>query len=123
VVFELAKLSSVFWKGTAVIICAFILFVGSVYILLSAVFGLRMGYLVLAVSFFGWMIILSACGRSARPGRRGTSAPGIRAALGGRRRGPGQRVVEVPEDRDFPGPPLARSRRGGHAVGRQREGR
>jgi hypothetical protein len=46
-------------KGIVVVIAAFILFVGSVYVLLTAVFGLRMGYLVLAVSFFGWMIIFS----------------------------------------------------------------
>jgi hypothetical protein len=48
-----------FWKGVAVIVCAVVLFIGSVYVLLSAIFGLRMGYLVLAVSFFGWMILLS----------------------------------------------------------------
>jgi len=48
-----------FAKGITVIVCAFVLFIGSVYLLLSAVFGLRMGYLVLAVSFFGWMILLS----------------------------------------------------------------
>ena len=49
----------IFWKGIVVIVCALVLFVGSIYLLLSAVFGLRMGYLVLAVSFFGWMILLS----------------------------------------------------------------
>jgi hypothetical protein len=54
------EISPFFWKGTAVTISAFILFVGSVYVLLSAVFGLRMGYLITAVSFFAWMIILSA---------------------------------------------------------------
>jgi len=53
-------LSPTFVKGIAVVIAAFVLFVGSIYLLLSAVFGLRMGYLVLAVSFFGWMIVLSA---------------------------------------------------------------
>src|SRR6266536_3075616 len=52
-------LSPFFGKGVAVIVCALILFVGSVYVLLSAVFGLRMGYLVLAVSFFGWLVLLS----------------------------------------------------------------
>jgi hypothetical protein len=52
-------LSDTFWKGIAVTVAALILFVGSVYVILSAVFGLRMGYLVLAVSLFGWMIILS----------------------------------------------------------------
>jgi hypothetical protein len=61
-------LSPFFWKGVAVIVCAFILFVGSIYVLLSAVFGLRMGYLVLAVGFFGWMIIMSALWAFGAPG-------------------------------------------------------
>ena len=52
-------LAPTFTKGVAVIVCSLILFVGSVYVLLTAIFGLRMGYLVLAVSFFGWMIIFS----------------------------------------------------------------
>ncbi len=64
----LLALSPFFGKGIAVIICAFILFVGSIYVLLSAVFGLRMGYLVLAVSFFAWMIILSALWAFGAPG-------------------------------------------------------
>jgi hypothetical protein len=46
-------------KGGGVVIMGFVVFVGSVLLVLSAVFGRRMGYLVLAVSFFGWMIILS----------------------------------------------------------------
>ncbi len=57
---DLLALSSTFWKGIVVVICSFILFVGSVYVILAAVFGLRMGYLVLATSFFGWMIVFSA---------------------------------------------------------------
>ena len=61
-------LSPFFWKGIAVTICAFILFVGSVYVLVAAVFGLRMGYLVVAVSFFAWMIILSALWTFGAPG-------------------------------------------------------
>ena len=47
-------------KGGLTTLMAFILFVGSPLLLLSAVFGRRMGYLVLAVSFFSWMILLSA---------------------------------------------------------------
>ena len=39
---------------------AFILFVGSVYLMLSFVFGKWMGYLVLAVCFSGWLIIQSS---------------------------------------------------------------
>jgi hypothetical protein len=46
--------------GYITIAMAFVLFVGSVYLLLAAVFGVRMGYLVLAVSFFGWMLLFSA---------------------------------------------------------------
>lgn len=47
-------------KGSLVTVAAFVLFVGSVYLLLAAVMGRWMGYLVLAVSFSGWMILLSA---------------------------------------------------------------
>lgn len=36
-----------------------VLFIGSVYLILAAIFGPRMGYLVLAVAFFGWMMFLS----------------------------------------------------------------
>jgi hypothetical protein len=49
----------VMFKGIGVVIAGFILFVGSVYMLLAAVFGRWMGYLVVAVAFFGWMAILS----------------------------------------------------------------
>jgi hypothetical protein len=47
-------------KGGLATIMGFVLFIGSVLLMLSFVFGRRMGYLVLAVSFFGWMILLSA---------------------------------------------------------------
>ena len=47
-------------KGAGVTITGLVLFVGSVYILLSAVFGRWMGYLVMSVAFFGWMILLSS---------------------------------------------------------------
>ena len=47
-------------KGGLTVIMSFVLFVGSILLVLAAVFGRRMGYLVLAVSFFGWMIILSS---------------------------------------------------------------
>jgi hypothetical protein len=50
----------ILWKGAGVTIAGFILFVGSVYVLLAAVFGRWLGYLVLAVAFTGWMIIQSA---------------------------------------------------------------
>jgi hypothetical protein len=49
-----------FLKGGLAVVMGFVLFVGSVLLMLSFVFGRRMGYLVLAVSFFGWMILLSS---------------------------------------------------------------
>ncbi|MFM9011059.1 MAG: hypothetical protein ACKON8_09370 [Planctomycetota bacterium] len=49
-----------FLKGSGVTIIGFILFVGCVLLLLSAIFVRTMGYLVLATSFFGWMFLLSA---------------------------------------------------------------
>ncbi|GIU97358.1 MAG: hypothetical protein KatS3mg013_1161 [Actinomycetota bacterium] len=48
------------WKGAGVVLAGFVLFVGSVYVLLAAVFGRWMGYLVLMVGFSGWMILQSA---------------------------------------------------------------
>ena len=47
-------------EGVLVVVMAFVLFVGSLYLLIAAVFGRRMGYLVTATGFFGFMIILSA---------------------------------------------------------------
>ena len=52
-------LAPTFAKGVIAVIAALILFVGSVYVILTAIFGPRMAYLVLAVSFFGWMILYS----------------------------------------------------------------
>ena len=48
------------FKGAGVTLMAFILFLGSVYLMLSLVFGKWMGYLVLAVCFSGWLIIHSS---------------------------------------------------------------
>lgn len=47
-------------KGAGVTVVGFVLFVGCVLLLLSAIFGRTMGYLVLATAFFGWMAMLSA---------------------------------------------------------------
>jgi hypothetical protein len=46
--------------GWLTVIMGIVLFVGSVYLLLAAVFGPRMGYLVMATALFGWMMILSS---------------------------------------------------------------
>jgi hypothetical protein len=48
------------FKGIGVTLMGFILFVGSVYLLLSAIFGRWMGYLVLVIAFSGWMILHSS---------------------------------------------------------------
>jgi hypothetical protein len=47
-------------RGAGVVLMGFTLFVGSVYLLLTAVLGRWMGYLVLMVSFSGWLIMLSS---------------------------------------------------------------
>jgi hypothetical protein len=52
-------LSPNFGKGLAVTIAGVILFVGSVYVIMAAFMGRVMAYLVIAVSLFGWMIILA----------------------------------------------------------------
>ena len=48
------------WKGAGVTLMAFVLFVGSIYLLLTAIFGRYMAYLVTVVAFSGWMIIQSS---------------------------------------------------------------
>ena len=48
------------WKGAGVAIMGIILFIGSVYLLLSAILGRTMGYLVLMVSLTGWLAIQSS---------------------------------------------------------------
>jgi hypothetical protein len=48
------------WKGLGVTIAGVILFIGSVYILLAAIFGRWMGYVVLMIGLSGWMILQSA---------------------------------------------------------------
>jgi len=46
--------------GWITVAMAFVIFVGSIYLILAAVFGVRMGYLVVATAFFGWMMIFSS---------------------------------------------------------------
>jgi hypothetical protein len=93
-------------KGGLAVLTAFVLFVGSVYLLLSAVFGRRLGYLVLAVSFFGWMILFA--------GLWTAGAPGTPRNLGPRGLEPGWVPVEgsvqgapatYPEFSKYPNPP------------------
>jgi hypothetical protein len=55
-------------EGTLVVVSSFVIFGGAVWLLLSAVFGVRMGYLVSATGFFAFMIILSALWAFGAPG-------------------------------------------------------
>jgi hypothetical protein len=48
------------WKGLGVTVMGFTLFIFSVYLMLTAIFGRWLGFLVLIVSFAGWMILQSA---------------------------------------------------------------
>jgi hypothetical protein len=48
------------WKGAGVTIMGFTLFIFSTYLLLTAIFGRWLGFLVLMVSFAGWMTLHSA---------------------------------------------------------------
>ncbi len=47
-------------RALGVTIAGIILFIGSVYVLLAAIFGRWMGYLVLMIGLSGWMILQSA---------------------------------------------------------------
>jgi hypothetical protein len=48
------------FKGGGVVLAGFVLFIGSVYVLLAAIFGRWMAYLVLMIAFAGWMILQSS---------------------------------------------------------------
>ncbi|MGH2683255.1 MAG: hypothetical protein ACRDIX_08490 [Actinomycetota bacterium] len=56
---EIVAISRVTVEGALTVLAAAVLFFGSVFLLLAAVFGPRMGYLVGATSLFGFMLILS----------------------------------------------------------------
>lgn len=53
-------MSREFVEGVLVVVAGFVVFGGSVWLLLSAIFGVRMGYLVAATGFFTFLLILSA---------------------------------------------------------------
>jgi hypothetical protein len=56
---EIVAISRVTVEGALTVLAAAVLFFGSVFLLLAAIFGPRMGYLVAATSLFGFMLILS----------------------------------------------------------------
>jgi hypothetical protein len=55
-------------EGSLVVVSALVLFFGSVWMLLSAVFGVRMGYLVAATGFFSFFLLLSVLWTLGAPG-------------------------------------------------------
>ena len=48
------------WKGAGVTIVGFTLFIFSTFLMLSAIFGRWLGFLVIMVSLSGWMVLQSA---------------------------------------------------------------
>jgi hypothetical protein len=93
--------------GYITVAMAFIVFVGSIYLLLAAAFGPRMAYFVLAVGFFGWMILFSAiwafgtgAPESTNLGPRGTEPHWQPVGVGIEVASPRYPVVER-----YPGPP------------------
>jgi hypothetical protein len=101
-----AALSPTYAKGIVVTACAFILFIGSVYVLLAALFGRKMGYFVLATALFGWMIVLSSLWTLGAPGTprdlgpRGTEAHWQVFAAA-----PGPITSKYPETAKYPSSP------------------
>jgi hypothetical protein len=65
---ELLALTKTNIEGTLVVVSALVIFGGSVWLLLSAIVGVRMGYLVAATGFFAFFIILTAIWAFGAPG-------------------------------------------------------
>jgi hypothetical protein len=55
-------------EGLGAVISALVLFCGSVFLLLAAIFGIRMGYLMAATGFFGLLLILALLWAFGAPG-------------------------------------------------------
>ncbi|HEX6206928.1 MAG TPA: hypothetical protein VF058_01080 [Actinomycetota bacterium] len=53
-------MSREFIEGVLIVVSGFVVFGGSVWLLLAAILGVRMGYLVAATGFFAFLLILSA---------------------------------------------------------------
>jgi hypothetical protein len=97
------------FKGGGVVLAGFILFTGSVYVLLAAVFGRWMGYLVLMIAFSGWMIIQSSIWMFGF----WSQGPDTKTNLGPRGSEPAWQVIDAgltplgpyPEFSQYPSPP------------------
>jgi hypothetical protein len=55
-------------EGSLVVVAALVLFFGSAWLLLAAVFGVRMGYLVAATGFFSFFLLLAVLWTFGAPG-------------------------------------------------------
>jgi hypothetical protein len=103
---DILALTRVNIEGTLVVVMAVVLFCGSVYLLLSAIFGPRLGYLVGATGLFAFMIILSAIWAFGAPGTPKFLGPIGRlpawVAVG---EGPTLRSPTVPIIEDYPEAP------------------
>ena len=62
-------------KGILVVVTAFVLLPGSVYMLLASNFGALKGYLIAATAFFGFLILLSATWLFGLPGTTPLTGP------------------------------------------------
>jgi hypothetical protein len=62
-------------KGAVLVLTAFLLLPGSVWMLLSANFGALKGYLIAATAFFGFLIMLSATWSFGLPGTPALTGP------------------------------------------------
>jgi hypothetical protein len=62
-------------KGIAVVVTAFVLLPGSVYMLLASNFGALKGYLIAATAFFGFLVMLSATWLFGLPGTTPLTGP------------------------------------------------
>jgi hypothetical protein len=62
-------------KGLLVVVTAFLLLPGSVYLLLAANFGALKGYLIAATAFFGFLVLLSAIWTFGLPGTPALTGP------------------------------------------------
>jgi hypothetical protein len=62
-------------KGAALVLTAFVLLPGSVWMLLAANFGALKGYLIAAIALFGFMIMLSATWAFGLPGTPALTGP------------------------------------------------
>jgi hypothetical protein len=62
-------------KGLLVVVTAFVLLPGSVYMLLAVNFGALKGYLIAATAFFGFLILLSATWLFGLPGTTPLTGP------------------------------------------------